>query len=201
MLPLEDLSGDTSRPSFAEAVTEALTTDLGRTRGLRVTSRHSANAFKASHKPVADIGRELKVDALLEGSIRRAGDQIRIELRMVRTPSGEQVWAGRVEGAAREGFALEDEAARAVRVALAVSPVGEQRARAPPTSSPEAFDLYLRGRIHLLHENVDDNSEAIRLLERAVALDPNFAAAQAELSGAYGLRVSQFAPGDSCTYG
>jgi len=197
VLPLEDLAGDTSQPSFADAITEALTTDLGRTRGLRVTSRHSASAFKATARPVPEIGRALNVDALLEGSIGRAGNQVRVDLRMIRTARGEQVWAGRFEGDARDGFALEDQAVRAVRAALALSLVGKEGSRSRPTTSPEAFDLYLRGKIHLLHVNERDNAEAIRLLERAVALDPSFAPAQAELSYAYGVRVGELAPGDA----
>lgn len=197
VLPLQDLSGDPSQPLFAETITEALTTDLGRTQGLRVTSRHSANAFKATQRPLAEIGRELKVDALLEGSIRRSGNHVRVDLQMIRAQGGEQVWAGRFDGDARDGFALEDQASRAVRAALALSPSENAHSPARPTSSSEAFDLYLAGKVHLRRENEKDQAQAVRLLERAVAIDPRFAEAQAALSHAYGLRASQFAPGDT----
>jgi TolB-like protein/DNA-binding winged helix-turn-helix (wHTH) protein/Flp pilus assembly protein TadD len=198
VLPLEDLAGDPRQPSFADAMTEALTTDLGRTAGLRVISRRSANFFRSSVKPAPDIGRELKVEGLVEGSVQRAENRIRIDLRMVHAPTGEQVWAGRFEGPVRDSFVLEDEAAHAVRAALALSSV-KDRAQGAPRANPEAFDLYLRGKIRVRSENENDNSAAISLLERAVALDPEFAPAQAELSFAYGLRVAQFDPGDTAT--
>ena len=194
VLPLEDVSGDAPQGMFAEALNEALTTDLGRTRGLRVISRRSANAWKATTKPSTAIGRELKVDALVEGSVQRSGDRIRVDVRLVRTLTGEQVWAARFEGASRDRFALEDAVSRGVRAALGFPSVAE---RGPPTSSPEAYDLYLLGKIALRQEGPEDNRKAIDSLERAVALDPDFAAAQAELSHAYGQRVSHFAPNDA----
>ncbi len=197
VLPLEDLSGDTAQPSFADTVSEALATDLGRTQGLRVTSRRSAEGFRGTKKPLTDVGRELGVDGLLRGSVQRTADQIRIDLRLVRAPRGEQVWSRRFEGAARDGLGLEDEAARAVRAALGLVPPGDERSLARATRSAEALELWARGRIHLLRENLDDDAEAIRLLERAVAADPTFAPAQADLSHAYGLRVNQFAPDDA----
>ncbi len=197
VLPLDELPGDASRPSFAEALTEALTTDLGRTQGLRVVSRRSVAAYRGTRKPLAEVGRELQVDAILRGSLQRAGDGIRLDVGMIRVAGGEQVWSRRLEGAARDTLALEERAAREARAALGRSPGGEDGARGASTRSPEAFDLYLRGRIHRLRENPDDNAEAIRLLERAVAADPSFAAAQAELAHAYGLRVAQLAPGDA----
>lgn len=194
VLPLEDLSAG-GRP-FADAVTEALTTDLARTKGMRVISRLSANAFRSTGKTPAEIGRELKVDALVEGSVQSAGDRLRVDLRLIGTSSGEQMWAQRFEGTAGNLFAVEDRASRGLRLALAPAP-GEARAQRPPTSSSEAYESYLRGKIRVRRENEEDNSAAIALFERAVALDPGFAAAQAELSHAYALRVTQFAPNDA----
>lgn len=194
VLPLEDLSA--AGPLFADAVTEALTTDLGRTKGMRVISRHSTNAVRSTGRTPAEIGRELKVDALVEGSVQSAGDRLRVDLRLIGTSSGQQVWAQRFEGTAGNVFALEDRASRGLRLALAPS-LGEERAQRPPTSSSEAYESYLRGKIRVRRENEEDNSAAIALFEHAVALDPGFAAAQAELSHAYALRVTQFAPNDA----
>jgi adenylate cyclase len=196
MLPLSDFSGDAHRPSFADTVSEALTTDLAGTQGLRVTSRRSAEAFEGSKKTRSEIGRELKVDALLEGGVGYTHGRIHMELRMFRTAGGQQIWSARFDRLGRDIFALENDAVRAVRTALALAPNGEDRVRTPPTGNLEAFDLYLRGKIHLLRENERENLEAIRLFESAIAADPSFAAAQAELSLAYGIRVAQFAPGD-----
>jgi DNA-binding SARP family transcriptional activator/TolB-like protein/lipoprotein NlpI len=192
VLPLQDLSG-----GMAELVTEGLTTDIGRIRGLRVISRRSADAFRASAKAPSEIGRELQVDAFLEGSVQRQGDGIRIDVRLVRATTGDQIWAGRFEGAGRDGFALEDDVSRGVRAALGLPAATEPRAHQRSGASAEAHDLYLLGKIRVRRENEADNAAAISLLERAVALDPEFAAAQAALSYAYGLRVSQFAPDDN----
>jgi len=194
VLPLEDLSA--AGPPFADAVTEALTTDLGRTKGMRVISRHSTNAFRSTGKTPAEIGRELKVDALVEGSVQSAGDRLRVDLRLIGTSSGQQVWAQQFDGTAGNVFALEDRASRGLRLALAASS-GDERAQRASTSSSEAYESYLRGKIRVRRENEEDNSAAIALFEHAVALDPRFAAAQAELSHAYALRVTQFAPNDA----
>jgi TolB-like protein/tetratricopeptide (TPR) repeat protein len=198
VLPFQDLSGGRGSPPAddAEIWTEAMTTDLARTRGLRVTSRRAADAFRHTSRTAADLGRELNVEALLEGDLSRAGGRIRVDLRMVTSSGGRPIWSTRLEGAARDGFALEIEAARAVRAALGRATGSDDLARPPPTRSADASDLYYRGRIHLMRENERDNAEAIRLLQGAVAADPRFAAAQAELAHACGLRVAQFAPGD-----
>jgi TolB-like protein/DNA-binding winged helix-turn-helix (wHTH) protein/Flp pilus assembly protein TadD len=194
VLPLEDLSA--GGPPFGDAITEALTTDLARTKGMHVISRHSSNTFRSTRRTPAEIGRDLKVDALVEGSVQSVGDRLRVDLRLIGTSSGEQMWAQRFEGTAANVFALEDRASRGLRLALASSP-GEERAQTPPTSNSEAYESYLRGKIRVRRENEEDNSAAISLFEHAVAMDPGFAAAQAELSHAYALRVTQFAPNDA----
>ena len=141
VLPLHDLAD-----GRADLVTEALTTDLGRIRGLRVISRRSADAFKAGAKPSSEVGRELKVDAFLEGSIQRRGDSVRIDVRLVRATTGIQIWAGRFEGASADGFALEDEVARGVRAALGFPAATDPRVRGRSSANAEAHDLYLLGR-------------------------------------------------------
>jgi serine/threonine-protein kinase len=196
VLPLIGVPGGAGDPPLDETLTEALTADLGRTQGLRVTSRRSASALAGGGKSVADVGRELAVDAVVGGSVRRTGNQVQVDLRITRVRDGVEVWAGRIEGDARDGFSLEERAARALRAALALSPAGD-RARRRPTSSREAFDAWLAGRVHLLRENERDQAEAIRLLEQAVALDPDFAEALAELSLAQGNRFNKFTPADT----
>jgi TolB-like protein/lipoprotein NlpI len=197
VLPLADVPGSASGDALGDALTEAITADLGRTPGLRVSSRRSAAALAESGKPPVDVGRELNVDAIVEGNVRRSGNEVRVELRVRRSGGGEQVWATRLEGDARDEFALEDRASRAIRDALALSPVGTERVRRRPTRSSEAFDSYLAGRTYLLRENERDQAEAIRLLEHAVALDPDFAEALAQLSLAQGNRFSKFTPDDT----
>ena len=195
VLPLIGPSGGASEPPLDETLTEALTADLGRTKGLRVTSRRSASALAGAGKSAADVGRELGVDAVVGGRVRQTGNQVQVDLRITRVRDGVEVWAGRIEGDARDSYSLEDRAAAALRAALARSPAGDRPRR--PTSSREAFDAWLAGRVHLRRENEADQADAIRLLERAVALDPDFPEALADLALAQGNRFSKFTPGDA----
>jgi TolB-like protein/Flp pilus assembly protein TadD len=196
ILPIVDASASHEGPSFGDTLTEALTTELGRTKGLRVIAR--GPAVRSATDAPAEIGRDLKVDALLQGTVQRSADRIRVELRLVSTASGEPVWTERFEESATDMLALQARASRGVRSALVLRPDGEpglvpQRV----VRNPEAYDLYLRAKIRARQESDSDVSAAIGLLEKAVRLDPEFAAAQAELSHAYGLRVAQFAPNDA----
>jgi len=198
VLPLESLSGDSVR-WFADGMTEALITDLGRITALRVTSRGAVMEVNGAARPVRDIARVLHVDAVVEGGVQRSGDTVRVDLRLIDATSGYQVWAGRIEQLVQNRFAIEDSVARSVVAALKL-PLTEAEARAfrsAPTDNPAAYELFLRGKIRIRHETRVDDSMAIELLERAVALDPRFAAAHAQLARAYGLWVSQLARGDT----
>src|SRR2546425_4072103 len=139
------------------------------------------------------------VDAVIEGGVQRSGDPVRVALRLTAAASGYQLWAGRLEESVRDRFAIEDSAARSVAAALglSVSPTERRALRTPPTSNPAADELYLRAKVRIRHETREDDSITIALLKRAVVLDPDFAAAHAELARAYGLRFSQFAPDDT----
>ena len=199
VLPIENFSGDSLQSWFADGMTEALITDLGRISALRVPSHGAVVELKRAATSPRDIGAALHVAAYLEGGVQRSGDQVRVDLRLVDAASGYQLWAGRIEAPLANRFAIEDSVTRRVVAALHV-PLTAAEARllaTAPTASPEAYDLYLRGRIRIRHETRADDSAAIGLLERAVALDPSFAAAHAQLARAYGLRVSQFAREDT----
>ncbi|TMF34599.1 MAG: tetratricopeptide repeat protein [Chloroflexi bacterium] len=199
VLPLANLSADTLRSWYADGLTEALTTDLARLRALRVVSRSSATSYRGTTKSPRDIARELQVDALVEGGLQVSGDRVRVDLRLVDAASGYQLWADRFEEPVERRFALEDRVARGILTSLKLPlSASEERAlRTIPTKNLEAYDDYLRGRIRLRRENREDDSVAITLLKRAVALDPDFAAAQAELAHAYVLRIEQFLPRDT----
>ncbi len=199
VLPLDNLSGDSSQDSFADGMTTALITDLGRIRTLRVISKRSVMSFRATALPARAIGESLHVDALLEGGIQRSGDRFRVDLELLDAASGRQLWADRFEDLTQNRFAIQDAAARGVLSALKlpVTAAEAQGLRTPPTSNLEAYDLFLRGKIRVRHETREDDSIAIALLQRAVALDPSFAVAHAWLARAYTLRVAQFAPRDS----
>jgi len=199
VLPLANLSADTLRSWYADGLTEALTTDLGRLRALRVVSRGSATSYRGTTKAPRDIGRELQVDAVVEGGVQVSGDRVRVDLRLIDATSGYQLWADRFEEPVQNRFALEDRVARGIvsTLALPLSASEEHALHAAPTRNLEAYDSYLRGKIRLRRENREDDSVAITLLERAVTLDPDFAVAQAELGHAYVLRVILFVPSDT----
>jgi TolB-like protein/DNA-binding SARP family transcriptional activator/Tfp pilus assembly protein PilF len=199
VLPLANLSGDTLRSWYADGLTEALTTDLGRIRSLLVIARGSVTPFRGTNMPLDEIARELHVDAVVEGGVQEAGGVVRVDVRLIRAATGYQLWADRFEEPVQNRFALEDRVARGIVSALALplSASEEHALHAAPTKNLEAYDSYLRGKIRLRRENREDDSVAITLLERAVALDPDFAAAQAELVQAYVLRVILFVPSDT----
>jgi len=199
VLPLVNLSADTLRAWYADGLTEALTTDLGRIRSLLVIARGSATSFRGTSEPLQQIARELHVDAVVEGGVQQSGGVVRVDVRLISAATGYQLWADRFEEPMQNRFALEDRVARGIVSALELPlSASEERAlRATPTKNLEAYDSYLRGKIRLRRENRADDSVAITLLERAVALDPDFAAAHAELVRAYLLRVEQFAPSDT----
>src|SRR3989442_650704 len=199
VLPLANLSADTLRSWYADGLTEALTTDLGRIRSLSVTARGSVTPFRGTKEPVEEIARELHVDAVVEGGVQQAGGLVRVDVRLVSAATRYQLWADRFEEPVQNRFVLQDRVARGIVSALALPlSASEERAlRAIPTKNSDADDDYLRWNIRLRRETGEDDSVAIALLERAVTLDPDFAAAQAELVRAYVLRVEQFAPNDT----
>ena len=199
--PLADLSRDTLHSWFADGMTEALVTDLGRISALRVASLGAVLQFTDSAS-FRNIVRDLHVDAVVEGGVQRSGDRVRVDVRLIDAASGYQLWAERFEESDRNRFALEDRVRRGIVAALRV-PVSASEKRSlgtPPTSSPEAYDLYLRGKLGVRTVTPARLAGAIALLERAVALDPEFAAAYAELAHAYGQKVFALIPGDTVAW-
>jgi serine/threonine protein kinase/tetratricopeptide (TPR) repeat protein len=198
ILPLENLSGDSS---LGDAMTEALTTDLGRISALRVASRSATMRYKGSTRSAAEIARQLGVDAVLEGGVQRSGDSLRVDMRLISGTSGYQLWAQRFEERMARRFAIEDAISRSLVSALKLSVTSseEQKLRTPPTTNAEAYNAFLLGKVHVRRENRSDDSMAIGLFERAVALDPGFAVAEAELAHAYGVRIFLYAPRDTAT--
>jgi TolB-like protein len=192
VLPLQDLSGDSTHGDVAEAMAMALTTTLGSAESVRVTAPLSADRFKGRRIPERAIGESLGVAELVEGDLQRVHDSLRVDLRLIDAASEQQRWGGQFEGAFSNRIGLEEAMSRAILSALQVP----GSLRPPPTSNPAAYDFYMRGKIRLQHEDRENDSIAIALLERAVALDPGFAVAYAELAHAYGLRSLQFDPED-----
>ncbi len=196
VLPLENLSGDPSQDYFADGMTEALLTDLAKVSAIRVMSPSSVMRYKSARKQLPEIGRELNVDAVLTGSVVRSGERVRITLQLVHAATARNLWADSYERDLRDVLALQREIARdivgAVRIEL--RPQEHVQSGNVPLVNPEAYDDYLRARFHLTRQNRDDNDAAITSLERAVATDPTFAAAYAELAQTYVWKLFLFAP-------
>ncbi len=196
VLPLETVSGDSA---LGEAMTEALTTDLGQISALRVIARSAVMRYAADTLPAPQIARDLGVDAVLEGGLQRSGDNLRMDLHLVSANSGRRLWAQRFDQPFSNRSSISDAVSQSLvsRLKLSVTSSEEHQLHAPPTTNAEAYDDFLRGKIHVLRFNPKDDSIAIDLLEHAVARDPGFAAAYGYLAYAYGVRIFFFAPRDA----
>ncbi len=191
VLPFQNL-GPTEHEYFADGITEEITTQLAKLSGLGVISRTSAMKYKDSTKSVREIGEELGIDYVLEGSVRwdKAGDQnnVRITTQLIRIDDDTHLWADNFDRVYDQIFALQSEIAQKVASALDVTLLEPERAAlaAKPTKNLDAYDLYLRGRNQ--YENEDepkDRDAALAMIEQAVAMDSTFARAQAYLARTY----------------
>lgn len=186
VLPLENLSGDSTQEYFSDGVTEAIITDLGKIRGIRVISRTSVMPFKNAHKTLPQIAQDLNVDALIEGGIVRSGGRVRITAQLVAVNPERHVWAATYERDANDIIALHREIAQAVaREIRATLSAGAPSTQARGPVNPQAYELYLRGREHLNYFYDTEFPQAVEYLNRAIALDPNYAPAHASLAMAY----------------
>jgi TolB-like protein/Tfp pilus assembly protein PilF len=196
VLPLENLSGKSAEDYFSDGMTEALITDLGKMGALRVISRPSVMKYKGTRKPLSEIAQELKVDALVEGSVLRAANRVRITAHLIHSSTERQLWSDSYEGDLRDILALQREVARVIANEIRVKLTAQGQAhlaKAHPVN-PEAYDHYLRGKILSSRPNKPDNQAAIEMLQRAVAIDPTFAAGYAVLALACVDRFFFFAP-------
>ena len=192
VLPLANLSGDVNQEYFADGMTDALIADLGRTAAVRVISRTSSMLYKDAHRPLPEIARELGVDAVVEGSVMREGDRVRINARLVRAANETRLWGESYERDLRDVMLLQSEVAGAI--AREVSVNLQETDRTLPRVDPEAQDAFLRGRY--LFQQADDASlrRALGYYEQAVARDPRHAAAWAGIASARLQLAAQLAP-------
>jgi adenylate cyclase len=195
VLPFTNISGDPEQEYFADGMTEDLITDLSKISGLFVIARNSSFTFKGQSVDVVEVGRKLGVKRVLEGSVRRAGNQIRINAQLIDAKTGGHLWAERYDGEFENIFALQDEITAKIVAALEVTLTSSDLARVErkPTTSIEAYDLYLRARERYYQYFGAAMAEAFELLERAIELDPEFADAHAYLSGCHtGAHIMQW---------
>ncbi len=188
VLPFANLNNDPEQQYFIDAVTEDLTTDLSRISGSFVISRNTALTYRNKPVDTKQIGRELGVRYVLEGSVRRSGKQIRINTQLIDAETNAHLWAERFEGDTSDLFALENDITYRIAVALELELIGAEAAR--PTANPDALDSILRGRAARAKPASRENyQEAIGLFERALALDPKSAEAQSRLASVLVARV------------
>ena len=186
VLPLEDLSGSAD-DYFADGMTEALIATLAKISALRVTSRTSVMQFKGARKSLREIARKLKVDAIVEGSVLRVGQRVRITAQLIDAASDTHLWAESYEREFQDILTLQSEVARAIasEVHVKVSPDEQARLAKAQRVHQEAYETYLKGRFLLNKRTEEGVQKAIELFERAIEMDASFPLAHAGLADAY----------------
>jgi adenylate cyclase len=192
VLPFDNMSGDPEQEYFADGITEDLTTDLSRISGLFVVARNSSFAYKGQSVDVRTVSEELGVRYVLEGSVRRSGDQIRINAQLIDASSGGHLWAERFDGTMADVFKLQDRVNRRIVAALEVSltAADERRFDRIETTSPDAYDLMLRGIEEYNRFTGENLAQARVLFEQAARLDPGYARAYANIALTYATEVN-----------
>jgi len=184
VLPFTNMSGDPEQEYFADGMTEDIITELSRFRELFVIARNSSFSYKGKSVKVQSIGADLGVAYVVEGSVRKAGNRVRVTAQLVETGTGNHAWAERFDRDLEDIFAIQDEITRAIVTALTrrLETAGIDRAMRGNPQNMAAYELYLRGR-HLADRfNLKDVEDGLLYLKEATALDPNFARAQAYLA-------------------
>jgi adenylate cyclase len=181
------MSGDPEQEYFSDGMAEDITTALARIRSLFVIARNSAFAYKGTSPDIRKVGRELGVRYVLEGSVRKSGNRVRITVQLIEAASGSHIWADRFDGTLDDVFDLQDRVTTSV--AAAISPTLRnaeiQRAQRAPTNNPQAYDLLLRALAHYRGWTRAGHDEAVRLLRQAVTIGLNYALGYAQLSAVF----------------
>jgi len=189
VLPLANFSNDTSQEYFADGMTEELITHLGQISALRVISRTSVLPYKSLQKPLAQIARDLNVQAVVEGSVFRSGERVRISVQLIRVPADEHLWAQSYEGDLRDALALQSQVAQAIADQIRVTVSRQERAalkKSKPVNA-EAYDAYLKGRYYWNLRTAQGLNQAIGFFKRSIAADPSNAEAYSGLADSYAL--------------
>jgi len=191
VLPLENLSHDPEEEYFADGMTDELIATLAKIGSLRVISRTSVMRYKGNKKPLPEIARELNVDAVVEGSVLRSGDRVRITANLLYAPSDRHLWAETYERDLHDVLGLQDEVARDITSEIKIQVTPQERARlagARPVD-PDVYRLYLQGRYHLVRRGPVEIDKSMSLFQQALEKDPDNALAWAGLADSYGWLV------------
>jgi TolB-like protein/Tfp pilus assembly protein PilF len=193
VLPFTNISGDPEQEYFADGMTDDLITDLSKIAGLFVIARNSVFTYKGKSVKVKQIGRDLGVRYVLEGSVRKADNQVRINAQLIDTTTGGHLWAERYDGEMANIFDLQDKINQKITSALAVKlTVGEKALVGQKgTNDPAAYEEFLKGRVHYLRNTTEDFTKAEACFKRAIQLDPNYGQARAALAMLYWFAAQQ----------
>jgi len=201
VLPLVNNSGDKDEQFFSDGLSENLIVELSQFAGLKVIGRNSSFQFRHTKDDARTIGAKLGVAHLLEGSVQRAGDMVRISAELISTADSSTLWSQRYDRPYKDLFALEDEitgaVARALKAKLALGEIGTPRGEQPPGGSLDAYEAYLHGKFNHARNTEADIRKAIEYFTKATQLDPHYAQAFAMLSQAWIVLASQYVEGSA----
>jgi TolB-like protein/DNA-binding winged helix-turn-helix (wHTH) protein/Flp pilus assembly protein TadD len=189
VLPLDNLSGDASQNYFADGMTDELITDLAQISALRVISRTSVMAYKGARTPLPQIARELNVDAVVEGSVLRSGDQVRVTAQLIEASTDRHLWSQSYEGELRDTLALQSRMARAIadQIRINLTPQEQAALKNVKVVNPEAYESYLKGRYFWNKRTADGLKVALAYFNQAIEEDPKYAQAYSGLADTYAL--------------
>ena len=189
VLPLESLSNDASQDYFADGMTDELISDLGQISALRVISRTSVMAYKHTRKSLPQIARELNVDAVVEGSVLRSGDQVRITAQLIEAATDRHVWSQSYQGALRDTLALQNNVARAIadEIRISLNPQEQAALRHATVVNPVAYESYLKGRYFWNKRTANGLKSALAYFNQTIEEDPTYVQAYSGLADTYAL--------------
>jgi len=187
VLPFQNVSGDPAQDYFVDGMTDELTTELANIGALRVVSRTSTTRYRHSNKALPEIAHELQVDGVIEGSVLRSGDNVRITTQLVQAQTDKQLWAHSYERELKDILRLQSEVAHdiAEEIKITTTPREQQLLTASRTVNPQAYEAYLKGRYHWNRATEEELGEAMKYFEQAITLDRNYAPAYAGLADFY----------------
>jgi TolB-like protein/DNA-binding winged helix-turn-helix (wHTH) protein/Flp pilus assembly protein TadD len=189
VLPLESLSSDSSQDYFADGMTDELISDLGQISALRVISRTSVMTYKHARKPLPQIARELNVDAVIEGTVLRSGDRVRITAQLIEASTDKHLWSQSYEGEVRDTLALQNQVARAIadQIRINLNPQEQAALKTVRVVNPEAYESFLKGRYFWNKRTADSLKVALAYFHQAIDEDSNYAQAYSGLADTYAL--------------
>jgi TolB-like protein/DNA-binding winged helix-turn-helix (wHTH) protein/Flp pilus assembly protein TadD len=189
VLPLDNLSGDASQNYFADGMTDELITDLSQISALRVISRTSVMVYKGARKPLPQIARELGVDAVVEGTVLRSGDQVRITAQLIEASTDKHLWSQSYEGELRDTLALQKRVAGAIadQIRINLTPREQAALKNVKVVNPEAYESYLKGRYFWNKRTAEGLKAALAYFNQAIEEDPKYAPAYSGLADTYAL--------------